>query len=253
MDEIDALVKKHGDDILYRLTRINYDLSTSKVSVIGITNDVKMVENLDPRVKSSLGEEEIIFPPYNAEQLEDILKQRSKIALNEGVISEEVIKLCAALAARDHGDARRALDLLRVSGEIAEREGRDLITADDVNRARIELERDRVYEVISTLPFHSKLVLISIVLGLNSNSTLTTGEVYDIYIKLAGKLGVESITQRRVSDIINELDMVGIITARVVNRGRYGKTKEISLAVSKDIVIKSIKESDERIGSLWSR
>lgn len=253
LDEIDALVKKHGDDILYRLTRINYDLSTSKVSVIGITNDVKMVENLDPRVKSSLGEEEIIFPPYNAEQLEDILKQRSKIALNEGVISEEVIKLCAALAARDHGDARRALDLLRVSGEIAEREGRDLITADDVNRARIELERDRVYEVISTLPFHSKLVLISIVLGLNSNSTLTTGEVYDIYIKLAGKLGVESITQRRVSDIINELDMVGIITARVVNRGRYGKTKEISLAVSKDIVIKSIKESDERIGSLWSR
>ncbi|AHC51098.1 cell division control protein Cdc6 [Sulfolobus acidocaldarius SUSAZ] len=253
LDEIDALVKKHGDDILYRLTRINYDLSTSKVSVIGITNDVKMVENLDPRVKSSLGEEEIIFPPYNAEQLEDILKQRSKIALNEGVISEEVIKLCAALAARDHGDARRALDLLRVSGEIAEREGRDLITADDVNRARIELERDRVYEVISTLPFHSKLVLISIVLGLNSNSMLTTGEVYDIYIKLAGKLGVESITQRRVSDIINELDMVGIITARVVNRGRYGKTKEISLAVSKDIVIKSIKESDERIGSLWGR
>jgi ORC complex protein Cdc6/Orc1 len=85
-----------------------------------------------------------------------------------------------------------------------------------------------------------------------SKSTLTTGEVYEIYLKLANKIGVENVTQRRVSDILNELDMVGIITAKVVNRGRYGKTKEINLAVSEDIIYKAIVESDERIASLWS-
>lgn len=252
LDEIDAMVKKHGDDILYRFTRANNELAKPLISLIGITNDVKFIETLDPRVKSSLSEEELVFPPYNAEELEDILKQRANFAIYEGAISDDVIRLCAALAARDHGDARRALDLLRVAGEIAEREGKDKITVTEVEKARVEIERDRVYEVLSTLPFHSKLVLAAILKGLKSKSTLTTGEVYEIYLKLANKIGVENVTQRRVSDILNELDMVGIITAKVVNRGRYGKTKEINLAVSEDIIYKAIVESDERIASLWS-
>ncbi|QIW23139.1 ORC1-type DNA replication protein [Sulfolobus sp. S-194] len=254
LDEIDAFVKKHGDDILYRLTRANYEMGKSKISFIGITNDVKFVDLLDPRVKSSLSEEEIIFPPYNAEELEDILKRRATLAFYNSVVSDDVIKLCAAIAARDHGDARRALDLLRVAGEVAEREGAEKLTIEHVNKARVEIERDRVYEVVSTLPFHSKLVLLAIVIGVNEKKrTLTTGEVYDVYTKLAKKIGVESVTQRRVSDIINELDMLGIITARVVNRGRYGKTKEVNLAVNEETVIKAISEKDSKVASLWDR
>ena len=254
LDEIDALVKKHGDDILYRLTRANYELGKSKIALIGITNDVKFVEFLDPRVKSSLSEEEIIFPPYNADELEDILRKRATEAFYDSVISDEVIKLCAALAARDHGDARRALDLLRVAGEIAEREGSSTIIIDHVNKARIEIERDRVYEVISTLPFHSKLVLLAIVIGFRDKKrSLTTGEIYEIYYKLTKKLGIESVTQRRVSDIINELDMLGIVTAKVVNRGRYGKTKEVNIAVNEETVIKAISENDNKIASIWNR
>jgi len=254
LDEIDALVKKHGDDILYRLTRANYELNKSKISLIGITNDVKFVEFLDPRVKSSLSEEEIVFPPYNADELEDILRKRATEAFYDSVVSDDVIKLCAALAARDHGDARRALDLLRVAGEIAEREGSPKVSVDHVNKARVEIERDRVYEVVSTLPFHSKLVLLAIVMGLkDKNRSLTTGEIYEIYSKLTKKLGIENVTQRRVSDIINELDMLGIITAKVVNRGRYGKTKEVNIAVNEETIIKAISEKDSKIASIWNR
>ncbi|MEW9490809.1 MAG: ORC1-type DNA replication protein [Candidatus Aramenus sulfurataquae] len=253
LDEIDAMVKKHGDDVLYKLTRINSEIGKSKVSIIGITNDVKFIDNLDPRVRSSLSEEEIVFPPYNAEELEDILMRRAKAAFREGVISESIIKLCAALAARDHGDARRALDLLRVAGEIAERERAKVVTEEHVEKARVEIERDRVYEVISSLPFHSKLVLFAILQGHNGKDAMTTGEVYDKYKELAEQLGMEVVTQRRVSDIINELDMVGIVTAKVVNRGRYGKTKEITLAVDREIAIKALVENDERVAGLWSR
>jgi len=249
LDEIDALVKKYNDDILYRLTRINSELNKSKVSLIGITNDIQFIDILDPRVKSSLGEIEIVFPPYNAEELTEILKMRANLAFRENVLDDSIISLCSALAARDHGDARRALDLLRVSGEIAERKGKAKITQDDVQEARGEIEKDRVHEVISTLPFHSKLVLASI---LSSNDRLTTGEVYNIYSSLARKMGIEVVTQRRVSDIINELDMIGILNAKVINRGRYGKTKEISLAVEKPLVIKILKESDSKIASIWS-
>ncbi|ARM75868.1 Cdc6/Cdc18 family protein [Acidianus manzaensis] len=253
LDEIDAMVKKHGDDILYKLTRINSDLNISKISIIGITNDVKFVDNLDPRVRSSLGEEEIVFPPYNAEELEDILNRRAILAFKENVISESIIKLCAALAARDHGDARRALDLLRVAGEIAERSGESKITEVDVQKARIEIERDRVYEIISTLPFHSKLVLAAILKGLKNKNSLTTGEVYEIYKNIAKLIVSEYVTQRRVSDILNELDMVGIITAKVINRGRYGKTKEVNLAVDEDTIIKALVDNDDKIASLWNR
>ncbi|BBG24475.1 Cdc6/Cdc18 family protein [Sulfuracidifex tepidarius] len=250
LDEIDALVKKYDDDILYRLTRINSELNRSKVSIIGITNDIQFIDILDPRVKSSLGEVEIVFPPYNAEELTQILKVRSLSAFQEGVVDDVVIGLCSALAARDHGDARRALDLLRVAGEIAERKGKNKISEEEVQEARSEIEKDRVHEVVSTLPFHSKLVLASILI---SSEKMSTGEVYNQYVSLAKKLKVEVVTQRRVSDIINELDMIGILNAKVVNRGRYGKTKEVTLAVDKFLVTKILRESDPRIASVWSR
>ena len=128
LDEVDQLLKKGGDDVLYNLTRINGDLENAKVSIIGISNDLKFIEFLDPRVKSSLGEEEIIFPPYDAPQLMGILEDRSKISFNEFVITPGVIPLCAAFAAQEHGDARRALDLLRTAGEIAERQNAKKVT-----------------------------------------------------------------------------------------------------------------------------
>lgn len=240
LDEIDAMVKKHGDDLLYRLTRVNSELGSPKISIIGITNDVKFIDTLDPRVKSSLSDEELVFPPYNADELRDILWRRAKSGFVEGAVGEDVISLCAALAARDHGDARRALDLLRVAGEIAEREGRNVVTTADVERARLEIERDRVFEIVTTLPLHSKLVLLAVIQGSKSGKSLTTGEVYELYTKLAKSLGLEVITQRRVSDILNELDMVGILSAKVVNRGRYGKTKEVKLAVPVETLVKAL-------------
>jgi len=162
LDEIDYLVKKHGDDILYRLSRTNEILKNSEISMIGVTNDVRFSEILDPRIKSSLGEVEMVFPPYDAVQLEDILSERAKEAFYEGTLDDGVIPLCAALAAKEHGDARKALDLLRVAGELAEQEGAEKVTIDHVWKARDELEKDKVSEIVRTMPFHGKLVLASI-------------------------------------------------------------------------------------------
>ena len=231
LDEIDKLVNK-GDDVLYNLTRINSDLKKAKVSLIGVTNDLKFTEFLDPRVRSSLGEEEIIFPPYDANQIRDILNQRAEMAFKRGVLEETVIPLCAAYAAQEHGDARRALDLLRVSGEIAERIKSSKVMEAHVKQAQEKIEVDRVVEVVRTLPSQSKLVLLSVVLlGFNGDSNLTTGEAYNIYKQMCRTIGIEILTQRRVTDLISELDMMGILNATVVSKGRYGRTKEISLSV----------------------
>ncbi len=243
LDEIDFLVKRHGDDILYKLLRANEELDRFKISIVGITNSISFVESLDPRVKSSLGEEEIVFSPYNAKQLNDILSDRASQAFKDGVLDDDVIPLCAALAAREHGDARRALDLLRVAGEIAERNKDSKVTSRHVMIARIEIERDRVVEVVRTLPLHSKLVLASVAATTHGGANkATTGEVYDYYRRLVSKLGIEEVTFRRVSGIIGELDMLGIIRTRTISRGRYGKTRYIELASSPDPIIEVLCE-----------
>jgi cell division control protein 6 len=249
MDEIDKLVRK-GDDVLYNLSRINTDLKNSKISLIGISNDLKFTEFLDPRVKSSLGEEEIIFPPYDAEQIHDILEQRAGIAYKEKVLSDIVIHLCAAFAAQEHGDARRALDLLRVSGELAERAKSSFVEEEHVRKAQSKIEQDRVVEVVRTLPTQSKLVLLSVLLlSKERHTNISTGEVYSAYKQMCHNIGADILTQRRITDLISELDMLGIVNAMVVSKGRYGRTKEISSSIPVDNT-KSVLMEDYRLKPL---
>jgi cell division control protein 6 len=242
LDEIDSLVKKMGDDFLYNFTRINQDLKKAKVSIIGITNDLHFIDILDPRVKSSLGEEEILFPPYNALELQEILKQRSFLGFQVNALSEEVIPKCAALAAQEHGDARRALDLLRVAAEIAERQNDEKITEKHVDVALEKIDYDRVIEFVKSLPKQTKLVLLSIIsLDESKQDDIQTGDVYSVYEDRCKEAGIHPLTQRRISDLLAELDMMGVINAKIISLGRYGRTREIRLNVS-DGVAKKIKE-----------
>jgi len=237
LDEVDKLAGK-GDGALYNISRINSELNNAKVSMIGISNDLTFTELLDPRVRSSLGEEEIIFLPYNADQLQDILGERAEIAFNKSALGDAVIPLCAAFAAQEHGDARRALNLLRVSGEIAERTESDVVTEEHVRLASEKIEANRIVEVVKTLPLQTKIVLNSVLL-LNrerNKRRFSSGEVYNMYRRLCSHLNMEALTQRRVTDLVSELDILGLINAVIVSKGRYGRTKEISLSVAEECV-----------------
>ncbi|MCK4550379.1 MAG: ORC1-type DNA replication protein [Candidatus Aenigmarchaeota archaeon] len=236
VDEIDALVNKVGDDFLYNLTRINQDLANVDLSVIGISNNLSFTDYLDARVKSSLSEEELIFPPYNAVQLQEILQKRAEIAFTNGKINDGVTQKCAALAAQEHGDARRALDLLRVAGEVAEREGDEEVSIKHVDKAEEKVDTDRIIEVVKTQPKQSKAIIYALLTKLTKENEKTlTGDVFNNYITICKKAVLKPLTQRRVSDILSELDMLGIINAKVISNGRYGRTREISLAFSEDI------------------
>ncbi|MFQ6086844.1 MAG: ORC1-type DNA replication protein [Candidatus Bathyarchaeia archaeon] len=250
LDEIDALVETRGDTLLYELARVNETLHFGKTSIVGISNDLRFKDFLDPRVLSSLSEEEIVFRPYDAAELRDILLDRAKSAFFEGVLSDSALSLCAALAAAEHGDARRALDLLRVAGELAEREGAKIITEEHIRRAETRIEHDRVVEALKNLPAHSKLVLFGVYLLVKANiARAITGEIYEIYCELCEQTGLTPLTQRRVSGLINELDVIGLLNTRVVSMGRYGRTKKIRLGVARSI-IRNAFMSDERFGSL---
>ncbi len=255
LDEIDHLVKKAGDDLLYNLTNLNTELKSGRACVIGISNDLKFVDFLDPRVRSRLGQQDVIFAPYNADQLQDILNQRASRSIKSDVLEPGVIELCAAIAAQEHGDARRALDLLRVSTEKAEQRASQNVSREHVRSAQTQIECDQVTPILSSLPFQQKLVLTSVLLcedhGLRN---IPTGEVYEIYQQASHHGGQQALTQRRVSGIISNLDMLGLITAKIVNRGRGGRFKEINSCLPNNIdAIVIMSSEDEKISDISSQ
>jgi cell division control protein 6 len=253
LDEVDALVKLRGDILLYELTRINENLEHARTTLVGISNDLRFKEFLDPRVLSSLSEEEIVFKPYNAAELHDILLERAKLAFQDHMLPGPAISLCAALAAAEHGDARRALDLLRVAGELAERAGSSRLDEEHIRQAEKRIEHDRMNEALRNLPLHSKLVLCSVYLLFKAQtlSGCVTGNIYEIYSELCEQAGMSALTQRRVSGLINDLDVIGLLNAQVVNMGRYGRTKKIRLGITPGL-FKSVYSNDERLSTLLS-
>jgi cell division control protein 6 len=165
-------------------------------------------------------------------QIQDILKERSVNAFKTGVLEDGVIQKCAAYAAREHGDARRALELLRVAGELAERKNKENVKIEDIDEAEDKIERDRLIDMVKTHPKQFQATLYPILmLGQQKKSSIMTGDVYELYKTVCNKSGLRPLTQRRVSDIIGELDMLGIINTKVISKGRFGRTREINLSL----------------------
>ena len=232
LDEIDRLVARSGDGVLYTLSQVNTELKTARMILVGISNDLKFTNHLDARVRSRLNEEKILFPPYDAPQLQDILRDRAKEAFKEGVLDAGVIERCAAYAALENGDARRALALLRVAADVAERDRAKRITSDHVVRAKSRLEQDIIIDCCRTLPPHCKVLLYAILQAFERRrSGVLTGEVYDGYARLSQRLGLSPLHARSISNYLSELETLGLIRATIVSRGRGGRTREIVVDV----------------------
>jgi len=239
MDEIDYLVRTFGDSVLYEFTRSNERLSPGFLSLVGISNDLKFKDSLDPRVLSSLSEEELVFPPYTVDELRRILTERAKVAFRPSVATQAAINLCAAMAGSEHGDARRAIDLLRIAGEVAERDGLRQIDDSCISKASDKMEVDRVDEAIRSLPVQTKAILSAVS---RFDAGTNTGELYIAYNSLCRRIGIETLTQRRVSGILGDLDLLGLVEASVVSKGRRGRTKKIRLLIGKDTLERTLSE-----------
>jgi cell division control protein 6 len=126
-----------------------------------------------------------------------------------------------------------------MAAEISERRGSNRVGIDCVDKAENKLDLDRVVEIVKAQPKQSQAALAAIIrLTENGSKNIETGDVFSLYEKICASRGLKVLTQRRVSDLIAELDMLGIINARVVSRGRYGRTKEIKLQPGKKMIEK---------------
>jgi cell division control protein 6 len=238
IDEIDSLVDKSGDDILYNFTRANQKMNGGFITLIGISNSLTFKDKLDPRVRSSLSEEELVFNPYTVDQLRQILHDRAKVSFNEGAISDAAVNLCAAIAGREHGDARKAIDLLRVSAELAEREGATRVDEKHVRAGEDRMERDAPFIALKNATTHNKLVILAVM----KSKTGTTGDVYDTYLSMCKETEQKPLTQRRMTQIISDLELQGLLSTDIVNQGRYGRSQKIKITVPLTTVRQALKE-----------
>jgi cell division control protein 6 len=249
LDEVDHI---EDDSLLYQLprARANGNLSDAKIGIVGISNDFSFRDNLSPKVKSSLCEEEIQFPAYGAQELIEILRQRAAVAFHDDVLEDGVIRLCAAYGAKDAGDARQSLDLLMKAGDLARDKETETITDELVREAREDLERGRIREGISGLTQHGHLVLYALLtLEQQGETPARSRDIRPRYTSFAEQIGIDPLVPRRMRDHLGELSMLGIISAVERNEGRRGGTyREYSLDMDIDLILTALEDIVEQVG-----
>ena len=162
LDELDKINERYHGEILARLTTMKADLKKSAVSLILISNK-DFLRELDPSIKSRLNYEHIVFKPYTAPQIYEILKQRAEKAFHPTAINDEVIQMIACIAVQEGSDVRRALEMLKVTAEVAERQNCSKFTTEHLEIACKNIDMDVMVEAIKSLDLHQKIVLYCIV------------------------------------------------------------------------------------------
>jgi len=251
LDEVDKL---KANDLLMQLSRAGEagKVDTCKVGILAISNKISFKDDLDERVLSSLQDREFIFPPYDANQLREIMFNRDD-AFRDGVLDDDAIPLAAAFAAQEHGDARKALDILRNAGELAKDDGDDRVREEHVRDAREQADIDRFSKLLEGQPTQSKAAVyaLSELSNRRESAEVSTREIFDRYKELTQVLNMDTLSQRRMADRLNEqvfLDILGR-TDRV-GRGRgQGMTYFYYLLEDPDVVQSAIK-SDSRFDDL---
>ncbi|MXV61775.1 AAA family ATPase [Natronorubrum sp. JWXQ-INN-674] len=221
LDEIDLM---NDDSVLMKLSRAEeagkIDCS---IGVIAISNRIQYVDNLNERVKSSFQHKELFFKPYDANQLREIMLNRED-AFQDGILSEDVIPLSAAFAAQEHGDARKAINILRHAGEVAYEEEAEMVREEHVRQAQQHAEKDRFRELVNGAPTQAKAALLALTeLSVNaSDDAFLTSRVYDQYERICGHLDIDTLSVRRFRDILKEQAFLGVVEIEKINKGSAG-------------------------------
>jgi|AntRauMinimDraft_4_1070384.scaffolds.fasta_scaffold00352_9 cell division control protein 6 len=251
LDEVDML--DDDDNVVMKLTRAEEAGKIEcDIGLIAISNKIQYVEGLDERVKSSFQETELFFPPYDANQLREIMRNRAD-AFREGVLTKDVIPLCAAFAAQEHGDARRALDILRNAGKLAYERGDTSVTEVHVRDAQDLAEKERFRELIGEAPTQSKAVVLSLALLTLSTSedTFTTGDIYAVYKFICTQIDIETLSERRVRDLISEQNFLEVLFSEPRSRGRGGGRYNAHRLIDDAGLVKETILEDSRFSDLF--
>ena len=244
LDEIDKL---DDDELLRSLSRARESgKSATHIGAICISNKIEYRERLNERIDSSLQDNELVFDPYDAHQLREILDNRTD-AFEDGVLETDVIPKVAALSAKEHGDARKAIDTLYEAGRLAEKQGTETVTVDHVDDAVTRAEVNRFEKLISGTTPHVKHILRALALLTADNperDAFRTHRVYTLYVTLAQQEGSEPLSEDRVYRLLKEQSFLGVTESNHTGGGQSkGSYLEHRLLRNPEIVVEALDAS----------
>jgi len=236
IDEVDN-VRRDKDTFLAFLVRRLPQQIPGKLILVFASNHLNWTENLDPRVRSFLKMNELIFKPYDALDLQKILSIRIDKALRQDAVEPGVIEKISGLASRDHGDARQAVALLAQGAFLAEKAGSRL-SLGMVDEAAEQIDQDRYIRMIRTAPPQLQAALAAVIdaVRLTRKVAISTGQAYEAYMAFAKRAALRPLATRAFGDLLSELDLYSFVRSRVQSQGRYGRTREILLDMGDDLV-----------------
>ena len=266
LDELDMLVGRRDKQepafsrLLYQLSRAgSSDELDAYISVVAISNDTKMMESVGSRALSPFTPEDVHFDDYDANQLQAILRRRWD-AFHDGVLDKDVIPLAAAFAAQTHGDARKAIDLMRVAGELAERENDERVREEHVREAQDKVEKNRVLEVVRGVSTQKKLCLFATAAVAaqteDGNARSTTG--YRVYQFLTDSIDAEQYHQETYVNKMKELTTYSLVDFERWSHGpSSGMFLQFQFGERPETILETLREdsridmaSDEEIESV---
>ncbi|MFD1526453.1 Cdc6/Cdc18 family protein, partial [Halolamina salina] len=186
----------------------------------------------------------------DAEELQEVLNQRVTVSFYEDAIADGVIELCAAYGAKDGGDARKALDLLRAAADHARAKDATIVDEDNVAEARRELEREEVMDGIADLADQHKLSLYALVsLQHNQDDPSRSKDIYERYQELCDISHHDARTLRRVRDFLGEIEGLGVIESIQRNQGYpEGKYNAYELGHDEEMILAAMSDLLNEVG-----
>lgn len=240
LDEFDTLFyDKRGkpSDFVYKLVVLVEKLRALKkhMCIVTISNKVLSEFNLDDRVISRIGASEIYFDSYSQSDVLKIIRNRAKKSFFKK-IDDDVLQHCANISSEEHGDARRAIDLLRTSGEIAGIENKK-ISKRHIDEAVSQLQKNQITTIISGGSYHFRLACaaLSRLTYVNDEGWHSTSDLFKQYQQIISS-DTRQISYRRFSEMLVELVNSGIAVSKTESRGRHGYGSQFKLSVDPDLI-----------------
>jgi len=200
------------------------------------------------RAVSSFTPEDVHFDDYDANQLQAILRRRQD-AFHDDVVDDDVIPLAAAFAAQTHGDARKAIDLMRVAGELAEREGDARVCEGHVRAAQAKVEKNRVLEVVRGISTQKKLCLYATaaVASQTADGTARSTTGYRVYQYLTDAIDADQYHQETYVNKMKELTTYSLVDFERRSHGpSSGMFLEFQFGERPETILETLRE-DSRI------
>ena len=232
LDEIEYVITRGGNEFLYSLTRTTDDKQKSNhhIGLILIGRNSKFRIFLDKNTTRSLSGPVIEVEPYKSEEIKQILYDRISDCFVPGSVSDESLKLIAAIAEKCAGNARHAIELLQIAGKCADFEQSSIVYPDHVRKAKANIDPPSFQDVIINLPPHLLFLLLGISRSLKQTKLayIPTSLVEKGYYLVAEEYNTLPHKKTRIWKYMKELNIHGIISIKKSENSR-GKPKNISI------------------------